>query len=140
MADKVKNKNTTADSSAGGILVRLWNLIIYDGNLHKLLRFYLDKYANRGGKRSKSTIHGYFTAEKMTWKTFLFLIFEILPVKKMRITIELTMVNNDIIPHTVSITSDEFFASDEDEVDIFNKVYVKKSKTKENIKNDTKFK
>lgn len=127
-----KGKSTKIDSSVSGILAKLWRLIIYDGNLHKLLRFYLDKYSNRGGKRSKSTIHGYFTAEGMTWKTFMFLIFEILPVKKMSITIELTMVNDSKASHTVNVTSDEFTNMSEEEKEIFNQIFEKDSK-KDNV-------
>jgi hypothetical protein len=131
MANKVnsnsskKNNTTKTDSSVSGILAKLWKLVIYEGNLHKLLRFYLDKYANRGGTRSKSTIHGYFNADGMTWKTFMFLIFEILPVKKMRITIELTMVNDSKSAHTVTVTSDEFADMNEEEKDIFNHIFEK---------------
>jgi len=129
MADKAdKHKQTKLDSSVAGMLAKLWRLIIFDGNLHKLLKFYLDKYSNRGGKRSRSTILGYFTAGGMTWKTFMFLIFEILPVKRMSITIELTMVNDEKIVETTSITSDEIFSMDDEEADTFTKVFEKERK------------
>lgn len=105
------------DRLEGGTLAQLWKQVIFDNKLESLLKYYLDRYKLRGGKRSKTTIQGYFTAPSITWKTLLFLLFKILPVRKLRVTLELTMVDDSISSHTLSITPTAVKDLEEEEIE-----------------------
>jgi len=91
------------DQSENGVLALLWRLIVFENSFQNVVKSFLDAYG-RKGKRSKTTINGYFTAKAMTWKTFMFLVFKILPVKKMIITIKLVKYNNSESVHTLEVT------------------------------------
>jgi hypothetical protein len=67
----------------GGILAQLWREIVIDNKLNAALKYLLDMYERKGGKRNKNTINASFTAQELTWKNFTFLVLKILPVKKL---------------------------------------------------------
>ena len=97
---KVKEPSTSAD----GVLTRLFRKIIIDRGLAKNLMFLIDKYKREGGERAKSSIVTTILNPEMTWKYFVFLIFEILKVKRMRIKIELEWPTGEISEHSIELT------------------------------------
>jgi len=121
---KVKEPSTSAD----GVLTRLFRKIIIDRGLAKNLMFLIDKYKREGGERAKSSIVTTILNPEMTWKYFVFLIFEILKVKRMRIKIELEWPTGEISEHSLELTpvlapkkkkkvTNEFVMEDNGEVD-----------------------
>ena len=97
-------KNVSGDP--GGILAALWRSILIKDKFLPVISYLIDMYAkNNKGKKIKnpSTVLKLVTAPSMTWKSFIFLISKILPVKKVTITIELEYLNNKKGVHTIDI-------------------------------------
>ena len=115
-ANKLANSKDMVDidSSEGGILAHLWREIITRTKLINNLKYLLDRYANKGGKRSKSTIQGYFYAPSMTWKTFVFLVLKILPVTKMTVSVTLTYTDKTKDTFSLDVYSNDLPNEEED--------------------------
>ena len=98
-----------------GILTFLFRRIIVETGYSKILLSLINKYIKRGGKRAKSSIISAIIDSRMTWNYFIFLLFEILGVKKMKIKIELTLPNGNISEHEVEVEYKEPVTDDEEE-------------------------
>ena len=107
-----------ADTTEGGILATLWNSIITETKLIGNLSYYLKIYTNAGGKRSPSTISGYFKDNSMTWKTFVFLCLKILPVVKMKLTVELTFKDKSVYPFSIDVYSKDVANDESEELEV----------------------
>ena len=102
MIKKNKQKlNTSVDKTEGGFLALMWRKIITDTGLAAMQVSLLNNYKRRGGKRNRGTIQSYFTAGSLTWKNLIFLIFKILPVKKLTVTFTLTYTDNTQTSHSL---------------------------------------
>ena len=97
-------KNVSGDP--GGILAALWRSILIKDKFLPVVSYLIDMYAkkNKGKKiKNPSTVLKLVAAPSMTWKSFIFLITKILPVKKVIVTIELEYLNNKKGMHTIDI-------------------------------------
>jgi len=97
-------KNVSGDE--GGILAALWRSILINDKFLPVIDFLVKDYARKNkGKKAKNpnTILGLVTAPRMTWKSFIFLITKILPVKRFHVTIELEYLSGKKGIHSISI-------------------------------------
>jgi len=97
-------KNVSGDP--GGMLAALWRSILIRDKFLPVISYLIEIYAKKNkGKKAKnpSTVLNLVTATSMTWKSFIFLITKILPVKKITFTIELEYLANKKGVHTISI-------------------------------------
>ena len=109
MATKYEFSKDT-DNTTNGVLAKLWKKIVLENNLQDKLIYFIGKYDRRTDLSKKKTkgvvIKHALTDKAMTWKTFLFLLFEVLRVKKIKLTIELdwgkrkTVHEMEILPET----------------------------------------
>ena len=105
--EEAMKKNVSNDP--GGILASLWRSILIKDKFLPVVNFLIAEYArkNKGKKvKNPSTVMGLVTAPSMTWKSFIFLLTKILPVKNITITIELEYLSNKKGIHTISIPID----------------------------------
>lgn len=105
-------------SNENGILAYFWRQIIIDTKLIGMLKYLLDRYKKNGGKRSPTTIQSYFTAGGITWKTFMFLMFKILPVVKIKMTLDVTFVDKSVKSYSLDIYPIEDVEEEEEDVTI----------------------
>jgi len=69
------------EKEAGKYLVEVFNNIVKELKLENKLNDLMTDYNKRGGKKNKATIGKIITADTMSWKSFVFLIFELLRSK-----------------------------------------------------------
>jgi len=111
--DKVVKEVST--SKPDGILTYLFRKIITETGYSRILMSLINKYVKRGGKRAKSSIVSAIQDSRMTWNYFIFLLFEILQVKKMKIKIELELRNGEVSEHEVEVEYKEPIDNDDNE-------------------------
>ena len=86
MITKLKDINSTED----GLLSKLYRQIIFDTGKINTLKYDINKYIKNGGAKVKSSVLSSVIASEMTWKNFIFLLFEIHKFKKIKFTITIT--------------------------------------------------
>jgi len=113
MADSNQNfedlKNT-----AGGALAKLWRNILRDNNLYPSMGYLVSRYTSKNTtvnsknsiRKTKASLLSNIRSGEMTWKTFMKLLFEFLGVRKVDITIKLTLANNMQKLHTITVVND----------------------------------
>jgi len=99
--DKLVNKIA---NTPNGILTRMFRKIIFETGLVRSLMHFIDRYRAEGGERVKTTIVKDITSSELTWKAFIFLLFEILKVKKINFKIEITWPNDNETAHELEIS------------------------------------
>jgi len=93
MAKKKLHEFDVLETTEKGILADLWRqLVLKTGSLYKLpalISDYVVREKRRGKKpKAVSTIQSIIKSGGMTWVSFVFLLFEILKVDKVRIVVE----------------------------------------------------
>jgi len=101
----MESKFKEVASTENGILARLWRRIVFDNNLQNALPFLIQRYSKKG-TRNTSTIVSLITNSELTWKAFVFLVFEILTVKELELTLELTK-NDEVYKVSIKLTKDD---------------------------------
>lgn len=118
--------NTPPSTNESGILTRLWRKIIKDNNLTSYLPMLVDQYVNETHmlddqdtnkakdpatkalkRKSKSTMINNITANEMTFKTFMDLVFNLLKVKRITLSVKITFNNGDENVHSVVIDNNK---------------------------------
>ena len=93
-------------TTEGGILTRFFRKIIAEtgliNNLSLLINMY-EKNRSIKKKKSKTTIIKTILDPEMTWKSFIFLIFNILQARKMKITVEIELPNKKTTTHSLIV-------------------------------------
>ena len=82
-----------------GMLTKLFRKIIFDTGLVNSLGYFLNRYNRKIGKKNKASIVKIINSKGMSWKSFVFLIFEVLQVRKMNIKITLTHLSGEVTEH-----------------------------------------
>lgn len=128
-------------SIENGILAKLFRKVIIETGLVFNIKSNVNTYIlenikyKRDGK-PRSSVLGLINSGSMTWKSFVFLIYEILKIKKMTITVKLQHDNKgDVITnHEIFVTpntrKEDFIKATEDLI----KKEIKNSKEKEKDK------
>lgn len=93
-----------SEKEAGKYLVEVFNNIVKELKLENKLNDLMTDYNKRGGKKNKATIGKIITADTMSWKSFVFLIFELLRSKYLIIKITFTNLVNKTSIHEIKIT------------------------------------
>ena len=95
----------------GGVLASLFRKIVIENNLINSLDYLIDRYVTETGSKSKnikrknrSSLIKYISANDMTWKTFLTLVFDFLGAIKLEFTIKVTFPNKHESVHKVTLT------------------------------------
>jgi len=99
MRKKLKPILTTED----GLLSKLFRKVIFDTGKINTLKYDIDKYLKKGGNKVKSSILKNVVDGEMTWKVFIFLIFEILKFKKITLKIVVTHESNIVTEHSLEV-------------------------------------
>ena len=94
----------------GGVLAKLWKKIVKDDGHTNGIEYLTNKYLERANeivnrvqnmkKKTKSSLVKYITADDMTWKTFLDLLFNLLRVVKVEIIVKITYADGSTTFHT----------------------------------------
>lgn len=95
----------------GSILSKLWRNILVDTNMDNALDYLVTRYMSdhsnstiKADKRkTKSSIIKNITADDMTWKTFLDILFNFLRVRRIEFCVKLTRASGDISVHSVIV-------------------------------------
>lgn len=85
-----------------------------DLNLINKLEFLINRYIKTANdkniaalkRKTRSSLVNNIIADEMTWKTFMDLTFNLLKVKKCKLNIELTFVNDTTSNHEITIVND----------------------------------
>jgi len=64
----------------------------------------ITNYFKKGGKKNKATISKILTSDIISWKSFIFVLFELLKSEKVEVEIEFTSVANTKTTHELEIT------------------------------------
>jgi hypothetical protein len=91
----------------GSVLTLLWRRIINDLGIVDRMPSYIARYTRLAERKKLKTLSGLksdITGETMTWRVFLHLARYILMVKKIKITIELTLPDDTVSSHSVETT------------------------------------
>ena len=101
------------DNTPGGVLTHLWRKIMVEDGLIPYIDKLTDKYVRNQElsnvssvkRKNKSTLKMNMTAKSMSFKTFMDLVFNFLPVKAVSFTVKLTYSNGDSTEHQLNILS-----------------------------------
>jgi len=116
LADKLTNLSKETSGDEHGILKKLFNKIIFENNLESKLAFLVSRYERRrdvSKKKSKTVVVNELTAPRISFKNFLFLIFEVLRAKKVKLTIEVEF-SNKTTKHSIDIYPESMGGKDDD--------------------------
>lgn len=99
----------------GSVLATLWRNVLTETNMLPALDYFVDRYVNNSKgmesrvkavkRKTKSTMMKNVTANDMTWKTFLDLMFNFLKVKRIVISIKLTHPGGNESVHSVTVNN-----------------------------------
>lgn len=99
----------------GSVLATLWRNVLTETNMLPALDYFVDRYVNNSKgmesrvkavkRKTKSTMMKNVTANDMTWKTFLDLMFNFLKVKRIIISIKLTHAGGNETIHSVTVNN-----------------------------------
>jgi len=109
------SKETSGDEH--GVLKKLFNKIVFENNLEDKLAFLISRYERRrdiSKKKSKTVIVNEITGTRISFKNFVFLVFEILRAKKMTVSIKLEFPNKTT-EHSITIVPESLGNKDNDE-------------------------
>lgn len=127
MSDIVKTLNKRITSTKeNSVLARLWRKILMETGIAYKVPFLLNNYtrksdekrSNANKRKTRSSLKGDLIAEELTWKSFSNLVFNLLSVKSIKVTIDLTHVNNSVTTHSITV--------DKEVVNEYNKEHNKK--------------
>lgn len=119
LMEKLSHLSRETSGDEHGILKKLLNKIIFENNLENKLAFLISKYDRRrdaSKKKSKTVIVNELTSNRISFKNFVFLVFEILRAKKMTIKVELEF-SNKTTEHEIVVYPESMNNKDEDEKD-----------------------
>lgn len=108
--DKLEDNKT--DATEGGILAKLWRVILKETKKKEIILMLINSYYKRESERdsslpsvhkvkSRSQISSNVYASSMTFKVFIDLLKNILCVKHVRLNIELTWADDSVSDHSV---------------------------------------
>lgn len=109
-----KEKMNPVKNNEDGILTKLFRKVVFETGFINNLSYFINRYIKGGGKKNKATISKIILDGEMTWKSFIFLIFEVLKAKKMSVKITVTHVNDMVTEHEVIVTPREEKDVDDD--------------------------
>lgn len=104
MIEKMKTPSDLED----GMLTKMFRKVLFDTGIINNIRRYMNRYVRKGGKRTKSQITKLILENGMSWKSFTFLIYEVLGVVRMDITLKLYHQNGEVTEHTSRFDSPEY--------------------------------
>jgi len=118
MGRKIEKFELSKESASNehGMLARLWRKIIFENNLEKNLLYFIDRYSRRldvSKKKSKGVVVKVALDKQISFKSFLFLLFEVLRIKKVRLCVELDW-GKRTTKHCINILPETLNATDED--------------------------
>lgn len=96
-------------SNSSGILVKLWRLIILEANIIPKLGFFINNYLNKKDSdkndkiKSKSVILNDILSTNMSIKVFMYLLFNLLKMKSIKITITCKHSNDELTTHSIIV-------------------------------------
>jgi hypothetical protein len=103
--------------SEGGTLAKLWRKILEENNYLPAIPFLVNRYirttnemSNRVTdvkRKTKSTLIANITATDMTFKTFTDLLFNFLRVKRIEITVKVTLPNDTVREHSITVKGED---------------------------------
>ena len=100
MLNKLKDIKNNED----GLLSKLFRRVLMETGLIHSLTSNVDEYISNGGSKKKSSILKNVIDGEMTWKTFMFLLFEIMIFKKIKLKLEITHDSGIVTTHSIDVT------------------------------------
>jgi len=97
MLKKLKDISSTED----GLLTKLFREVMFGTGRINTISSDISKYILKGGTKAKASVQNNVIDSEMSWKTFVFLIFEILQMKKMTLTVEVEHDSGIVTTHSV---------------------------------------
>jgi len=117
LIEKLANLSRETSSDEHGILKKLFNKIVFENNLEDKLAFLISAYErrkDRSKKKTKSVIVNEITSDRISFKNFIFLVFEILRAKKLKICVEVEF-SNKTTKHCLTVLPESIDKKDEDD-------------------------
>jgi len=100
----MKEKFESVSNTENGILTKLFRMIIFDTGLINKIPYNINRYIRNGGKKNKATISRLILSGEMSWRSFIFLLFDILRVKKCTFKVTLEYDVGPSSEHEISIS------------------------------------
>jgi len=94
------------EKNEGGLLAKLWRMIVFENDYQHLLKFLLDRYKANGGEKSRTSVLQMFEAGKLTWKSLFFLLTKILPIKEATFCIKIKHLDGEVTEHCIKLDVD----------------------------------
>jgi len=104
MKDKLKKiTDKSSNNKENSVLAKLLHKMLIELNLIKSITYLVDRYVriNKYDKTNvdrtitRSTMFNNITADEITWKTFIYILFNLLNIKELVLSIQITRKNND---------------------------------------------
>jgi len=95
----------------GGVLAALFRKVIIENNLQPAMDYLIQRYVEKSNsgksknldRKTKSSLIKYISAEDMSWKTFLSLMFDFVGAVKIDFTIKIKFPNGNESIHTTTV-------------------------------------
>ena len=119
LMEKLTNLSKEVSSDEHGLLKRLLNKIIFENNLETKLGFLVSRYERRrdsSKKKTKTVVVNELTSTRISFKNFLFLVFEVLRAKKMKICVEVEF-SGKTTKHCIDVLPESFGVKDKEDED-----------------------
>ena len=83
----MKNKFKPISNTEEGLLTRLFRSVIFETGFVHTLEDRIKDYIRKGGARKKASIEKEILEGRISWKSFIFLLYEILPLYDVSLTL-----------------------------------------------------
>jgi len=116
LMEKLANLPKETSDDEHGVLKKLLNKIIFENNLEEKIGFLISRYERRrdsSKKKSKTVVVNEITSTRISFKNFVFLVFEVLRAKKMTIKVELEF-SNKTTAHEITVVPESTGGDDEE--------------------------
>lgn len=118
------DKSKKPSNTPSGALSVLWRKIIKENNLNSIMDFLIRNYIkkmdikslenNSIRKKNKATLVSTITSSEMTFKTFIDLLFNLLNVRRVKLTIHLEFPNGNQTEHSILVQNMDTFEQEGD--------------------------
>jgi len=103
MIEGATMKLNDLEKNEGGLLAKLWRMVVFENDYQHLLKFLLDRYKANGGEKSRTSVLQMFEAGKLTWKSLFFLLTKILPIKEATFCIKIKHLDGEVTEHCIKL-------------------------------------
>lgn len=105
MSKTIQGSMKPVHKTEQGVLTSLFRTSMTETGLINSLDYHVKAYKNAGGKKNTSTIVKDMVEGEMTWKSFMFMYFQVLKVEELTFTLEMKQRTGITSTHVIDISS-----------------------------------